>query len=182
MLVDATEFSEDIKYTNDVGLLNDVREWLVKNIKRIIKTVGKKYPTYSRTARKDYLNFSKKRTKTKKAIRKAKKQMLYNIKQLKDAIEQVKVQDRKVKQNIIDRLGVGEKIYHQQLEMNNRKTNRIAESIVSFHRAYVRPIKRGKVGRTVEFERKGALVHVGGYLFLDYSLQFYKLVGFKNYL
>jgi len=76
MLVDATVFSEDMKYPNDVGLLNDVREWLVKNIKRIGKAVGKKYRTYSRTARKDYLNFSNKRTKTKKTIRKAKKQML----------------------------------------------------------------------------------------------------------
>ena len=32
----------------------------------------------------------------------------------------------------------------------------------------MRPIKRGKVGRSVEFGGKGALVHVGGYLFLDY--------------
>jgi len=39
---------------------------------------------------------------------------------------------------------------------------------VSFHRPYVRPIKRGKVGRSVEFGGKGALVHVGGFLFLDY--------------
>ena len=60
------------------------------------------------------MNFSNKRTKTKKTIRKAKKQMLQygrrNIKQIKDAIEQVKAQGRKVKQNIIDRLGVGERI------------------------------------------------------------------------
>jgi IS5 family transposase len=30
MLVDATVFPEANKYPNDVGLLNDVREWLVK--------------------------------------------------------------------------------------------------------------------------------------------------------
>ena len=133
MLVDATVFPEDIKYPNDVGLLSDVREWLVKNIKRIGKAVGKKYRTYSRTARKDYLKFSKKRTKTKKTIRKGKKQMLQyarrNIKQLKDAIEQVKAQGQKVKQNIIGRLQVGEKIYHQQLEMYKRKVNRIKDRI-----------------------------------------------------
>lgn len=172
MLVDATVFSEDIKYPNDVGLLNDVREWLVKNIKKIGKAVGKRYRTYSRTARKDYLNFSKKRTKTKKTIRKAKKQMLQyvrrNIKQIKDALEQVKAQGKRVKGAIIEQLGVAERIYHQQLEMYKRKVNRIAERIVSFHRPYVRPIKRGKVGRSVEFGGKGALVHVGGYLFLDY--------------
>jgi len=64
MLVDATVFPENIKYPNDVGLLNDVREWLVRNVKRIGKSITKRYRTYSRTARKDYFNFSKKRTKT----------------------------------------------------------------------------------------------------------------------
>jgi len=39
---------------------------------------------------------------------------------------------------------------------------------VSFHRPYVRPIKRGKSGRATEFEAKGALSHVDGFLFLDH--------------
>jgi len=172
MLVDATVFPEQIKYPNDVGLLNDVREWLVKNIKRLGKVIGEKYRTYCRTARKDYLNFSKKKTKTKKSINKAKKQMLQyvrrNSKQLKDAIEQVKAKGQRVKQDIIERLQVAEKIYHQQLEMYKRKTNRVRDRIVSFHRPYVRPIKRGKQGKKVEFGGKGALVHVGGFLFLDH--------------
>jgi hypothetical protein len=172
MLVDATVFPEEIKYPNDVGLLNDVREWLVRNIKRIGRAIGKKYRTYSRRARREYLNFSKKRTKTKKVIERAKKQMLQyvrrNIKQLKEAIEVVRAEGQRVKQKIMERLEVAEKIYHQQREMYKRKVNRVKERIVSFHRPYVRPIKRGKVGRSVEFGGKGALVHVGGFLFLDY--------------
>jgi len=39
---------------------------------------------------------------------------------------------------------------------------------VSFYRPYVRPIKRGKLGKATEFGAKGALVHVGGFLFLDH--------------
>ncbi|GAH61059.1 unnamed protein product, partial [marine sediment metagenome] len=115
---------------------------------------------------------SKKKKKTKKTINKAKKQMLQyvrrNIKQLKEAIEIVKAQGQRVTQKIRDRIQVAEKIYWQQLEMYKRKVNRIADRIVSFHRPYVRPIKRGKVGRSVEFGAKGALVYVGGFLFLDY--------------
>jgi len=172
MLVDATVFPEEIKYPNDVGLLNDVRQWLVGNIKRLGKVIGKKYRTYPRKARKDYLNFSKKKTKTKKAIRKAKRKMLQyvrrNIRQLKDAIEQVKVIGQRVRENIMDRLEVAEKIYHQQLEMYRRKTNRIEDRVVSFHRPYVRPIKRGKQGKKTEFGGKGGLVHVGGFMFLDH--------------
>lgn len=104
MLVDATVFPEEIKYPNDVGLLNDVREWLVKRIKGLGKTIGKVYRTYNRSARKDYLNFAKKRKKTKKAINKAKKQMLQyvrrNIKQLKEVIDQVKMKGKQVKQRV----------------------------------------------------------------------------------
>jgi len=172
MLVDATVFPEKIKYPNDVGLLNDVREWLVRKIKRIGKSIGKKYRTRPREARKEYLNFSKKKTKTKKTINKAKKKMLQyvrrNLKQLKDAIEQVKATGRQIKRDIIEKLHVAEKIYHQQHTMYTQKTNRVDERIVSFHRPYVRPIKRGKQGKKTEFGGKGALVAVGGFLFLDH--------------
>jgi hypothetical protein len=172
MLVDATVFPENIKYPNDVGLLNDVRQWLVKNIKKIGKSAGKKPRTYCRVARKDYLKFSKKRIKTKKTINKAKKQMLQyvrrNLKQIKELIELVRIKGFEINENIIKRLEVAEEIYRQQLQMYKNKVNRIAERIVSFHRPYVRPIKRGKVGQSVEFGGKGALVHVDGFLFLDY--------------
>lgn len=172
MLVDATVFPEEIKYPNDVGLLNDVREWLGRTIKKLGKMVGKKYRTYPRRSRKEYLNFSKKKTKTKKAINKAKKQMLQyvrrNIKHLKDAIEQIKARGRRIKEHIIEKLGVSEKIFHQQWEMYKRKAKRVDDRIVSLHRPYVRPIKRGKQGKKTEFGGKGALVAVDGFLFLDH--------------
>ncbi len=40
MLMDATVFPEAIKYPNDVGLLNDVREWLVRSIHKLGKALG----------------------------------------------------------------------------------------------------------------------------------------------
>ena len=42
MLVDATVLPEDIKYPTDVGLLNDVREWLVKQDQADRKGCGEK--------------------------------------------------------------------------------------------------------------------------------------------
>jgi IS5 family transposase len=173
MIVDATVFPEEIKYPNDVGLLNNVREWLVKQIKRIGKALGKNgIRTYRRTARKEYLNFSKKKTKTKRAIAKAKKAMLQyvrrNLKQLKELVEIVRVKRQRIQRKIRERLQVAEEIFRQQWEMYRRRVNRIANRIVSFHRPYVRPIKRGKQGKEVEFGGKGAVVHVGGFLFLDY--------------
>jgi hypothetical protein len=172
MLVDATVFSEEIRYPNDVGLLNTVREWLVRTIKRMGKVVGKKPRTYSRRARQEYLRFSKRKNKTKKAIAKAKKAMLQyvrrNLKQMKEIVRSARRKGLEVKGKIISRLRVAERIFSQQWEMYRRKVNRIAERIVSFHRPYVRPIKRGKQGKEVEFGGKGALSQVDGFLFLDY--------------
>ena len=105
MLVDATVFPEDIKYPTDVGLLNDVREWLVKQIRRIGRAVGKKdVRTYRRSARKEYLNFSKKKVKTKKAIAKAKKKMLQyvrrNIRQLQDFFRSLRLDGRRSRKRL----------------------------------------------------------------------------------
>lgn len=131
MLIDATVFPENIKYPTDVGLLIDVREWLVGNIKKFGKIVGKTYRTRPRVARKEYLNYSKKKKKTKKAINNAKKKMLQhvkrNLKQMKEVSEIIKAQRQSIKQNIIDKIEVAEKIYSQQQDMYKAKVNRIAD-------------------------------------------------------
>ena len=52
MLMDATVFPESVKYPTDVGLLNDVREWLVKSIRKLGNALGvKRVRTYKRKAR-----------------------------------------------------------------------------------------------------------------------------------
>ncbi len=166
--MDATVFPEKIKYPNDVSLLNDVRQWLVKEIKKISKSAGLKIRTYRRKARKIYLQFAKNKRKSKKAIKKAKKQMLQfvrrNIAQLKDLIETT---NKQMETKIGDKLKLAEEIFRQQDEMYRSNKNRIKERIVSFYRDYVRPIKRGKSGKPVEFGPKGALSLIGGFLFLD---------------
>ncbi len=69
---------------------------------------------------------------------------------------------------IVEKLKVARKIYVQQTTMYKENVHTIKDRIVSFHRPYVRPIKRGKEGgKKVEFGPKGALSHVDGFLFLD---------------
>ena len=172
LLVDATVFPENIKYPNDVGLLNDVREWLVETIKPLGKKVGKWYRTYCRVAKKTYQSFSKKKRHTKKTIQKTKLQMLQyvrrNLKQLDEVIQTLKDVGVEIGQKVLDKLEVGRRIYEQQKEMYQDKKQRIDDRIVSFHRSYVRPIKRGKEGgKSTEFGPKGALSYIDGFLFLD---------------
>jgi len=172
MLMDATVFPEAIKYPTDVGLLNDVREWLVRTIDKLGSTLGVKKPrTYKRKARQEFLKFTKKR-KTKKAIAKAKKAMLQyvrrNLRQLREVVETARHQGKRVFRAVRKRLEVAEEIFRQQWEMSRRKVRRIAGRIVSLHRPYVRPIKSGKQARDTEFGAKGALAQVDGFLFLDH--------------
>lgn len=87
-----------------------------------------------------------------------------NIKQLSAIIKEKK---KEVGAKIEEKIKLAEKILEQQYEMYCKNTNRIKGRIVSFYREYVRPIKRGKNGKPVEFGPKTAVSYVGGFLFLD---------------
>lgn len=171
LLADGTVFKENIKYPNDVGLLNDAREWLDTKIKELGKLIGKKFRTYPKKARKAYLNFSKKKNKSKKLIKKAKKQMLQyvrrNIKHMTEITATMMEKGLVIKKKIVERFEVVKKIFNQQLEMYKKGTYQIKDRIVSLHKPQVRPIKRGKSGAPVEFGPKAALSQVDGFLFLD---------------
>jgi len=171
MLADGTVIPENIKYPNDVGLLNDVRQWLVEKIKTVGKDIGKKYRTYCRNGRRMYLNFAKAKRKTKQQIRRAKRQMLQfvrrNLRQIRAVMAEARDKGTKQLHMIGGRLKTAETIFEQQMKMYKDKSHRIADRIVSFHRPWVRPIKRGKNGKDVEFGAKAAMSHVDGFLFLD---------------
>jgi hypothetical protein len=171
MLVDGTVIPENIKYPNDVGLLNDVRQWLVGKIRGIGGDVGRKYRTYCRKARQVYLNFAKSKRKTKRQIKRAQRQMLQfvrrNLRQMEEALQEAGRAGSRQLLLIGEKLGTAKKIFDQQWEMYKQGNHRIADRIVSFHRPWVRPIKRGKNGKDVEFGSKSAMSHVDGFLFLD---------------
>ena len=111
MLVDATVVPEKIKYPNDVGLLNDARKWIVEQIQEISKTTGEKVRTYRRKAKRLYLNFAKRKQKTKKLIEQTKKQMLQyvrrNLEQIKERVDQI---DYLVRKEVEKKIELAEKI------------------------------------------------------------------------
>ena len=51
-----------------MGLLNDVREWLVKRVKEYGEKAGEKIRTYCRRAKQEFLNFARKKVKQKLEI------------------------------------------------------------------------------------------------------------------
>jgi hypothetical protein len=171
LMADGTVVPENIKYPNDVGVMNDVREWLVKSVTWIGKEIGKRYRTYTRVGRRMYLCFAKKKHKTKKEIARAKKRMLQyvrrNITQMSDALGRARRAGMAGLKDLYGKLETAKKVYVQQYEMYKAKSCQVKERIVSFTRPWVRPIKRGKNGKDVEFGAKAAVSYVDGMLFLD---------------
>ena len=172
VMVDATVFPSNIKHPNDIGLLNDVREWLVKEIKKISKQLGKWTRTRCRTARKQYLNFSKRKKKTEKVIRETMKQMLQHVrrnkKQLIKLIAELRIKGEEVKKVIHRQIGKIKIILEQQWDMYRRRSHNVKDRIVSYSQPEVRPMVRGKAGKPVEFGPKAELSLVDGYLLLDW--------------
>ena len=159
-ILDATVADQYIKYPTDVELLNDSRqksEWIIDMI-YAVSNPEKKPRTYRRKARKEFLLFTKKRKKTIKEVRKAVgKQLRYlgrNMKTIANLIENnneaLKVLE---KQDYKDYLVI-QGIYRQQKQMYDKQEHHCEDRIVSINQPHVRPIVRGKQGKTVEFGSK----------------------------
>jgi len=173
MLLDATVFPEYIRYPTDTGLLNEAREWTVKQIKRFGSALGKKVRTYCRKAQKEYLKFSKKKSRSRKLIQKTRKSLLQylrrNVKQMQSLVEEAVQKGVKIEKKVLDRFAVIRTVLEQQFEMYRRNTSRIDNRIVSLHRPWTRPIVRGKSGdKKVEFGPKATLSYVDGFVLLDH--------------
>jgi hypothetical protein len=65
------------------------------------------------------------------------------------------------------KLLVGQEIYRQQAWMYKHKIQKIENRIVSLAQPHIRPIVRGKAGKTVEFGAKLSASCFEGYVFLD---------------
>lgn len=174
-MLDATIVPANLEYPTDVKLVNRCREWCVKTLrglKRVLK-LEEKIRTYARTARYVYLNFSRKRKRAKRLIRKVHRQMLQftrrNLKQLKEILrgygKELTLAQRRF---IRERIQVIEKILEQQWGMWREKTHQVKDRIVSLALPHIRPMVRGKDGKDVEFGPKVLLSWVDGFCFLDY--------------
>lgn len=174
-MLDATIVPANIEYPTDVKLVNQCREWLVKTIRSFRRqlNIKEKIRTYVRTARGVYVNFQRKRKRTKRMVRRAHKKMLQyarrNVSQLKLLVkkygEELKGFQRRA---IQERLRVLETILRQQWEMWRTKSHQMKDRIVNLSLPHIRPMVRGKDGRDVEFGPKALLSWVDGFCFLDY--------------
>ena len=187
LILDATVFPSKITYPNDVKLLNTVREWGCATLLKLKQGIdpSQKIRTYRKTARKVFLRFQKIRRKTSAFIRKTRNSLLRFTKRNLDQLETLIGQaDSRMSQamsegsavpflspshlnSIKAKWEVAKQIVAQQGQLAKTRGRRVADRIVSFHQPQVRPIVRGKEGKSVEFGPKAHVALVDGYAILD---------------
>lgn len=164
MIVDATCAPSNIRYPQDVSLLNEARE----NAEKLLNilhdpTDGKKPRTYRKRARKDYLKYTRCRKHTAKMTRKAIGKQLAYLRRDLDAIDGKLSLGKSLTTRQMERLDTICTIYEQQKYMYDNHTHSVPDRIVSVSQPFVRPIVRGKAGKPVEFGAKlDSVLWMGG--------------------
>lgn len=155
MIVDATCAPSNIRYPQDVSLLNEARE----NAEKILDALhnpadGKKPRTYRERARKDYLKYTRCRKHTARMTRKAIGKQLTYLRRDLDAVDGKLSLGKSLTTRQMERLDTIRTIYEQQKYMYNNRVHSVPDRIVSVSEPFVRPIVRGKAGKPVEFGAK----------------------------
>ena len=174
LIIDATCAPADISYPTDLGLLNRARvhtEKIIDILYKLLKgQIQKKPRTYRNLARKDYLLIAKQRRPSRQKKRQAiKKQLQYikrNLAHVEQLIESGATLER-LKKKQYKTLLVLTEVYRQQQWLFDNNKQSIEDRIVSLSQPHIRPIVRGKAGKSVEFGAKISASCFEGYVFLD---------------
>lgn len=156
LIIDATCSPVNIRYPQDISLLNEAREKLESIIYRMCKSYGLPLPRrYRQKARKDYLAFVKIRKHTEKKVREAVKKQLSYVRRDIGYLENFfsmgyAPSDKKD----IPLLVTIFRLYLQQEYMYKNRVHSVEERIVSIRQPWIRPIVRGKASAPVEFGPK----------------------------
>lgn len=155
LTLDATCAPANIRYPQDVSLLNEAREKLEAIISRFCRSYGLPLPRrYKKCARRDYLAFAKSRKHTKKKIRKAlRKQLGYVARDIR-YLEQFMGDGYAMTSKEIRLYLTIIALYEQQNYMYDNRVHSVEHRIVSISQPWLRPIVRGKAGTPVEFGAK----------------------------
>jgi len=177
LLMDATVADQMIRFPTDVSLLNHAREiteTLIDELHQHKEITGKKPRTYRQQARKAYLAISKRKRPGSKLIRKGIRQQLQYLRRNFKYIEQMLdmlIPEAGMAFPLRHRLQrqywIIQHVYAQQKEMYDNKSRSCSDRIVSISQPHVRPIVRGKAGRSVEFGSKLSVSMAGKLAFVD---------------
>ena len=172
LILDATAAPADIRYPNDLSLLNESRENLEQMIDELWKygdRKGHKTAYNRRKARNGYLAIAKQKKPRRAKMRNEISLQLSYIKRNLDAVTALLLEAGKyaLPARKMMRLSTIKKVYEQQQKMHDEKINRCDDRIVSLRQPHIRTIIRGKSGRQYEFGQKIDVSVINGYTFIN---------------
>lgn len=163
MQADATVADQYITYPTDNGILNQSRKQCEKLIDKLHEKNGKegtKPRTYRRKMDQFYLDYSKKKKKSKAAHRKMTRKLLecvnrdiQHVNSLLNIFE-AKKRSFPLKHSELRMLWIINTAREQQKYMYDNNTHSCPDRIVSIFQPHVRPIPRGKIKSQIEFGSK----------------------------
>ena len=155
LIVDATCAPSDIRFPQDVSLLDEARENAEQIIDILQEQSSEKKPrTYHNKAHKDSLKYMRSRKHTEKKTREAIRKQLQYLRRDLSIIESMLQSGLKLSPKQQLRLETLRKIHEQQKYMYDSHTHSVPDRIVSVSQPFIRPIVRGKTGKPVEFGAK----------------------------
>jgi hypothetical protein len=171
MLTDATCYETSMRYPTNVKLLWESVDWSYGQMVRMckylkIRTPRNKYPEQ----REKYMNYSRKRKKTKKETTVRIRSLLYLLDKLLGLLKEIEQQNEhrfEMPKRYYQRIRTIKTVLNQQQQMFETGES-VPDRIVSLSKSYIRPIVRGKEVKAVEFGAKVNMIQFGGINFIEH--------------
>lgn len=153
--MDATCAPANIRYPQDISLLNEAWEKLEAIILRFCKAYGLMLPRrHVRKTRKDYLSYAKCRKHTREQTRKVIKKQLSYVRRDLAYLDSFMSEGYDPVKNELPLLLTVMKLYRQQQYMYDHNVHSVPDRIVSIRQPWIRPIVREKAKSPTEFGTK----------------------------
>lgn len=175
--IDSTTLEAYISYPNDVGVLHQA----VKTLTRTAASLGRKITSHVRATKRALFGWSQtakanpkeRKEKGKKILNKIAKLAKHTVEQSRQAFQSLQgsQSDRfaKLKEKFCEQIELAKTIL-SQTEQKLQGTTSIPERIVSFYDSEVRPIRKGKLNKAVEFGRTLQLVQDSSGVIVHYEV------------
>ena len=171
MLTDATCYETSIRYPTNVKLLWESVDWSYMQMAHMCKYLKIRMPRNKYLEQREkYMNYSRKRKKSKKETTVRIRSLLYLLDKLLGLLKEIEHENQ-------DRLDMPRRYYHRNKIMKTvlKQQQQIFETgesvpdrIVSLSKSYIRPIVRGKEVKSVEFGAKVNMIQFDGINFIEH--------------
>ena len=175
--IDSTTLEAHISYPNDVGVIHQA----IKTLTRTARSLGQKITSHVRATKRALFSWSQSAKASPKERKEKGKKILHKVAKLaKHTVEQSRKAFQSLQDSESDRSAkLKEKFFKQmelahtilsQTEQKLQGTKSIPERIVSFYDSEVRPIRKGKLNKAVEFGRTLQLVQDSSGVIVHYEV------------